>query len=525
MAPKKQKSALSEDLVVQPKKFDPAIAALSVVDTPAVGENATPRTPLMFFLASAADAILPWGVDVAARDKQLRDFYPTEPTLSSAVYSVSARNASFEWDIVPADPRTNPRNTILAEKRILNNVQNGKGFEKLMLKTSIDLYTQDNGAFWEHIRAVDDPSAPVLSVNHLDAARCTRTGDPKNPVLYQDRRGKYHTLKAYQVTTFEEMPSPIEEMYDVQLCAVSRALRLAQILRSIMVYKDEKVSGRNARAIDFVSGVSLADIADAQKLADEMANNRGMARFATHVLIPGLDPEHPVSTERIDLASLPDNFDFDQEMKWYIAILAMAFGVDYQEFAPLASGAMGSSSQSDVLHMKTHGKGPAMWMSMITHAFNNGILARTVQLKFKAQDANNDEKVANARYLRGRDRSLRVSSGEMDDTAARQLAQEDGDLPTWIAEDMEERGADQVDSTEELPDDGNAGQMPDDANAGKMPQETENTARQIEGGQQTAPKQYGRGGMRAIKPSKKPQAVTEDDVKREKRKLRKRLDG
>lgn len=515
-----EKTSLQADLQITPleeKVFDPKVAQGSVVDNPDYTENRSPGAPIWFMLATVADSITAWGKDVAARDKQLRDFYISEPLLASAVYSVCARDASFAWEIVPTDPRSNPRYTQTAVTRMLKSAALGKGWGRFMMKVCTDLYTQDNGAFCEIIRIDNNnPLSPVMGINNLDAANCTRTGDPAVPVLYQDRKGRFHALKAHQVVTFEEQPSPIEEMYDVQYSAVTRALRLSQIARSIFIYKDEKVSGRNPRAIDFVSGVSEQHIKDALRMAQVNLDNQGFMRYNSHVLVPGLDPTQQVTTARVDLASLPDNFDFDSEMKWYVAILAMAFGVDYQEFAPLPSGAMGSGAQSEILHLKTHGKGPATIMALFEHIFNNsGILPATVQFRFLDHDAQAERQKAESAYTRARDRSLRLSSGELDSVAARQLAVDAGDLPDWIAEEMEKRDAGDIAAP--------IGAVP----AATPPSnEMQNSPNQIAGPQQEqlqGSKEWIEGGMAGVKPKSDPPPIEDADIEAERKTLVGRL--
>jgi hypothetical protein len=512
-----KQTSLQDDLSVTPvgeKVLNPKVVEGSVIDTPSYQENRGPGSPLMFAVASVADLITPWGRNVASRDKQLRDFFITEPLMASAVYSTSARNSSFAWEIVAANPRNNPRYTIDAVTRLLKGAAFGKGWGKLMMKTSLDIYTQDNAAFWEIVRIDNNnPLSPTIGINNLDSARCTRTGDPAVPVLYQDRRGRYHALKAHQVVTLEEQPSTIEDMYDVQYCAVSRALRLSQIARSIFIYKDEKVSGRNPRAVDFVSGVSETQIRDAIKMAASTADNAGFLRYASNVLVPGIDPNAQVSHARVDLASLPDNFDFDSEMKWYVSILAMAFGVDYQEFAPLPSGAMGSGAQSEILHLKTHGKGPATIMALIEHIINNsGIIPATVKFQFLDHDAQAEKQKAESAYTRARDRSLRLSSGELDSIAARQIAIQDGDLPEWVAEGMEERDAGDIAAPIEEP-----SQTP--------PNEMQNSPDQIEGAQQQQlqGRKWISGGMRGVKPKTEPPEIDDGAVEAERKQLLGRL--
>ena len=521
-----RKKKLSDEIVIQEaplpqtKKFSNEIEQLTVVDTPRAEENTRPSAPLMFMVSSVADTITPWGTSVKQRDTELREFVISEPILSSALYSTSVRNASFEWEIVPTEPEgPDPKNTRRAVTRLLLNSNRGAGWKNLMLKTCGDLYNMDNGAFWEIIRAEDSPTSPVLNLAHLDSMRCYRTGDPEKPVLYLDRFGRYHYLKWYQVVTIEEFPSPIESMFGVQVCAVSRALRAAQILRDIEVYKLEKISGRWAKSIELVGGISKTEIDDAYKLATADLDNRGLQRYGHHIIIPGIDPTNAISHQTIELASLPDQFNFDEEMKWYVAILAMAFGVDYQEFAPLPSGALGSGQQSEILHMKTRGKGPAMVMGLFEHILNNNsLLPSTVKFQFKVHDSQAEESQANSRFLRGKDRALRIQSGELDPIAARQIAIKDGDLPDYLAAEMDERGV-EVDG-ENIPDDENPGA---DGSGGFPPEDEggENlTSGNIETGMESRNqrKYLPQGGVRGLPTSGLPE-ITDEDIRKERKDL------
>lgn len=440
---------------IQTKLFDEDTLKRSIISTPSVGDGMRPSAgmTMIFAMASAADSMMPWGVDVKSRDRMLRDFFPTEPWLISTVFSVSLRNASFEWDIVGSDPRkAQPRNTILEIKKVLNNSDRGKGWSHFVRKVCTDLFTQDNGAFIEIVRLADDPDAPVINLANIDSWRCTRTGDPQFPVLYQDREGREHILKYYQVATVEEFPSNIETMYNVQYSAVSRSLLAAQILRDIAIYKLEKVSGKFSRALHLVSGVPQTMIDDAMVYANVNDANRGLMRYSQPTILASLDPAHPLSHVQIDLASLPDGFNEEITLKWYVAQLAIAFGVDYQELAPLPGGNLGSSGQSEMLHQKTRGKGPAGFMALIEHIINNNqLVPRNVKFKFRDQDAQAEAEKADSRFVRGKDRSLRVKSGEIDVEASRELAVLDGDLPDHLVEGIERRDKEREESQVDLP--------------------------------------------------------------------------
>jgi hypothetical protein len=241
--------------------------------------------------------------------------------------------------------------------------------------------------------------------------------------------GKYHKMPWYNIITYTDMPSPIQSMNGVGVSAVTRVLRSAQILRDIAQYKHEKVSGQFYRAIHFVGGIAKSEIDDVQKRGLEQAQNKGMVRYIMPLIIASLDPEKPVSSETIELASLPDHFSIDEEMKWYISNLALGFGVDYQEFAPLPGGNLGAGSQSEILHQKSRGKGPAWFMDMIVNSFVwRGIIPRNVEFEFVEQDLAAEADEAKLRKSRAEERAVRITSGEIDYETARILAERAGDM-------------------------------------------------------------------------------------------------
>lgn len=423
--------------LVEKQQFNPVTGPKGVTETPAVEERRRPSAPVVFSVAQYADAMPPWGMNYRQRDLALRSFYPTEPYFASALYNMVAKLSAINWHVVNADP-TKPvqKNTINAVTKMLNGAGRGMGWTRFWMRVLTDVYTQDNGGFIELIRRDNSPDSAVVMLDHLDAGRCMRTGDPEFPVIYTDRFGREHKMAWYQVLTVEDNPGAVEEAYGLQVCAVSRALRAAQILRDIEIYKHEKVSGRFARAVHFISGVTQDSIEDAMAWNTEQANNQNLYRYMQPMMFSTIDPAASLSHVQIDLASLPDSFDEKETFQQYIAILALAFGVDYQEFAPLPGGQLGSSAQSEVLHLKAQGKGPAALLEIIQTLLNDNVIPANVKFQFQYEDTRSAEARANARYLRGRDRALRLQAGELSQTAALKLAVLDGDLPEYIADEV-----------------------------------------------------------------------------------------
>lgn len=413
-------------------------------DFPTKSEIDTYSGPLTFHFAHIAEGLPEWGITtLKSRDLELRKFWMSEDTLAGAVNSVVARNAAYEWYV------DGPAATAEAVTRMLEGAQAGSqfGWIPFIEAVSQDLYTQDNGAFIEIIRRNNkDPRSPVVGIAHLDSRYCFRTNNPQIPVIYEDVDGVRHKLPWWSVISMAEMVSADRAMRGAGFCSVSRVARYAMLLKNIATYKSEKVSGRFIKTIHFVGGVSKREIDDVQKNDQEQANNDGRTRFMLPTIIASLDPEKPVSTASIDIAALPDNFDLDKEMKWYISLLALGFGVDYQDFAPLPGGNLGTSMQSEVLHRKSRGKGSAVFMQTIQNLFHYyGILPANVTFVFDEKDLGSAAEEMEIRKLRIETRAIQLRSGEITPEVAREMALRDGDLlPEDIAKIPTKYGLDIV---------------------------------------------------------------------------------
>jgi len=403
----------------------------SVIETmpvPAAGAApiGTIESSLLYFVARVAEEISPWGLSPTMRDCQLRAFWPNESYFCSALGTVTARNSAFSWT-TEGPPRTSK-----AMQEVLYNANKGEGWQDLMAKTSVDLYTQDKGAFWEVVRGTDSPDGVLIGLNTLDASHCEHTGNPKYPVIYRDRLERFHRLAWYQVVTLAEMAMPLEDRPGLQMCALSRMLRAAQIIRNIIIYKEEKTGGRFNRAIHITKGVTRAQMDDAMAKASARADAQGALRYVQPLIVPAVDPKADIDIKTLELAGMPDGYDEKQTMELYITIIAMAFLSDYQDFAPMPGGNIGTSMQSNILHLKTKGKGPALFRKLITHALNFKVLPKAVTFTFEEQDIQADQDQANVRKTRAETRALQVTSGELTAEAARQIALDAGDMPQEV---------------------------------------------------------------------------------------------
>lgn len=397
---------------------------------------------LRLLLTSSVSKIEPWGRDWAKRDRQLAEFFLEEPFLTSAVYNIATTRSALSWEL------DGPPRTVKQTKDMLMESDKGGGWISLMFKVAVDLLTQDNGAFVEIVRKPPArgrrPEAmPVLGMVHLSSRRCVRTGDPREPVIYTNKDGDLIPLKWYQVITFEEMPHPSDDFRGRQISFVTRVLKAAEIIKEITKYKEEKVSGRFNRALHLVGGVAQHEIEDIQNKGQLNADNMGLTKYMQPIILASLDPNAKVSHEQIDMATLPDAFDEEVTMKWYITLLAMASGGDFQDFAPLPGGNLGTASQSETLHRKSRIKGTQLWMKLIEHKLHyHKVIPSNVTFRYLQQDAAAEAEQVEIAKNRAQERQIRIASEEITPEIARQIAVDTGDLKQEYLVQMNE-----VDST------------------------------------------------------------------------------
>lgn len=393
--------------------------------TPGSGPVPSFDSSIFWFVGQFADSMLPWnGRTIKLRDQQLRNFILEEPIFASALGIICSRNSGFSWKL------DGPERIVSRYQDILDNADQGEGWHSLMVKTTIDLSTQDNGAFWE-IQRLDnsDERSPVTAINHLDAARCWHTGNKYAPVIYLDRLGRHHLLYWWQVVKFNEMPSTVEGFFGIQYCSLSRMLKGVQIRKNDLTLDYENSAGMNARKIHLVKGITSQQLTDAIARSRAQSTSQGLTRFMNPVVVGQIDPTADVGSETIDLASKSyESAQMDQEFGQYINLIAMAFETDYQEFAPLPGAKLGTGSQSEMLHLKSRGKGPGTYMKLITHALNFLVLPRNLRFYFDEQDLEAQKTVAEVAAIRAQTRATQINSGEITTETARQMAADDGDL-------------------------------------------------------------------------------------------------
>lgn len=314
-----------------------------------------------FFMYQAPqvdDALRPWNpIFPNTRDAQLKYLSFQDSMIASGIYSMKTRMMTLKHVIKGETGPKDFSDALLASPGLGDNLQT------IVAKVVDDLLTCDNGAFIEKW-GPGDPSTPldrqaVVGFGHLDSRQCWRTFDKEYPVIYTNpQTTEMHRLHTTRVVIMSDNPQPLELARGIGFSGMSRAVRWVRLMRDIMQYKTEKVSGRFTRAIGAVKGVTRQNFEEA--LAAQRANDRGsgfvMYSGIPFLVAPGLKAGEDIEIVLQDLASLPDGFDFADDLSLYAYVLAFVFGVDAREFWPATqSGA--TKGDAGVQNQKAQARG------------------------------------------------------------------------------------------------------------------------------------------------------------------------
>lgn len=338
--------------------------------------------------------VAPYGLFV--RDLHLRSLFTLRGNdiIQAAVSAMVQKVQSTPWLL------EGPSRTANQSSEMVRRADLGRGWDEFVAKVVQDFLTQDNGMFWEVIW--DDASrqdylletpgrgSRIIGFAHMDAGRCRRTGDPNHPVIYQSLAGGMHKLHYSRVTYVADMPSPQERLLGRGFCALSRCLSMATALVRYSTYREELLDDLPPLGLLVLQniGIEFWDTLKKNFSAERLAN---MQEFYSNFMpLFSMDANKPADAKVIPFKGLWDNFSEKEFQDSAIDIVCMAFGLDRQELAPLATSGLGSGAQSTVLAQKARGKGIGNILTAIERRVNL-LLPPSVTFKFDNRDDEQDQ--------------------------------------------------------------------------------------------------------------------------------------
>jgi hypothetical protein len=409
------------------------------------------RTPLLALLSHSGEVIAPWWSK--RRDWDLDRFWKAVDYLGGAYYTLTSKLGSVPFRIEPRDASV-ARWRKLAEEyqyRLEAEADFGAGWFDLIVKALLDLYSLDNGLFLEVIGGgpKDGPIKGLpVGIAHLDSQRCTRTGSVEYPVLYEDTDGRLYKLHRSRVLFTAQMPSPRADMYGVGFCWTSRCINVAQSMLDIQTYKQEKFGSRPKRAIGITQGgLDPESVQTALQMSDSMMDNQGLRRYSKIPFV-GDETIPDADLSLIDMASLPDGFDYEQDVTLGMFTIALAGSVPPRWLWPATTT---GATKADAMYQHVAGLtgGPGATLKMIANLLGGPedgpamptdvprFLPPQLKMVFDFQDDEQDRASAEIAATRAKTRTSDINAGIISPRVAREQMLKNGEITQDEFDEME----------------------------------------------------------------------------------------
>lgn len=283
------------------------------------------------------------------RDRWLSEVWRQEPFVAGVINSVVNIDANRGWTLVGG------RNQVSRYRRILKAAEQNDGWRYFIKRASTSFWTTDLGAVVETGR--DGENGPLRAVWNVDPTRCRLSGDPDFPLWYYALNHRYQQWPPDAFFRVASMPAIQESYFGLGFCALSRAIRLAQLLHAVLEHDLEKMAANVSNAILTVSGVTQQEFQEALRARKARLEGQGRDYYAGLMTLISTNPQSDIRLTLTGLSELPDNFDHETTINLFMYGLALCFGYDPREFWPVSGGRLGTARETEQMAEKATGKG------------------------------------------------------------------------------------------------------------------------------------------------------------------------
>jgi len=413
-------------------------------------DNAGTPYGLSFMLLADTGSTAPYWWSWS-RENYLAKNWQKCPLYAGAVFNIGAKLSTIPPIIEPRDPSLKSERD-RAEKfsiAITEGSEFGVGWLEFAMKWFQARWNSDNGAFGEVLGRgrKDGPIVgPAVGLANLDSQCCWRTGHPEWPVVYkQELTGKKFKLHRSRVIFGAQLPSTIDRMNGVGLSWFSRCMGVAQSIVDDLTYKQEKLGGRPKRSILVGKKMSVGMVKAAFEMADESADNAGMTRMSFTPVVAN-ETAADVGIDVVDLASLPDGFEWETDVNLAMYIIALTGGFPVRWMWPAT--AVGATKADALLqHMATAMSGAAHELGTLALLLGGSergayhkrgkFLPPSLKMRFDVQDDWIDQVQAEIQNTRAMRWERNIGDGAVTTRVAREQMLDTGEISEAQFRDME----------------------------------------------------------------------------------------
>ncbi len=226
--------------------------------------------------------------------------------------------------------------------------------------------------------------------------------------MVDDITGSMHLMHNTRVHVVSDMPQPDERLFSYGFCALSRCISMVQYAVNWATARNEALDNMPPLSIMALENINQEKFEEqmaayeAQRQAESFRLQSSVEPVLRSLMtLVSQDPTKPVGVHLTPIRQLWESFDEQKAFQTTVNVVAMAFGLDPQDLAPLSSSAMGSGAQSTVLAEKEKGKGVG---HVLTHleALWRSTLPASVTLRYDRRDDEQDLRTAQIRETKAR---------------------------------------------------------------------------------------------------------------------------
>lgn len=367
----------------------------------------------MVGMAEYGRQLPPWWS--AQRDKKIRQLWREDSMMiPSFLFAAQSKVANMPIQVIARDQNIRSHVALATElnEQFHALSEFGEGLLSTMLRFSEDYFGQDNGGFIE-IVAEGSKQEPIvgvpLGIRHLDAAFCVRQSDPLYPVAYHHSNGKRELYHHTRIMRMSQMPSAQRDMLGVGYCAISRSIEIAKRYNDMTMYIRGKMGGARAKRLLVGTNIGGREMIKAMAAAGALRDVIGDLDTDT-IAIGGPD----LDVKTVDLYHYME-LDEEKAMVAMMAMVAMAWGMEFQEVYPIMSG----RSNAEVSQRIGRAKMPATFIAQLQHNLSAKLVPSFLMVKVNYDDDSQQQQEAIVADIQARVLERMASAGVMGNISAR----------------------------------------------------------------------------------------------------------
>ena len=276
----------------------------------------------------------------------------------------------------------------------------------------------------------------IKAIHHLNPLRCLFTDDPRIPIIYHDRLGKWHKMYSHDVMLFGDDLDATEGEYGLVRSAAERVYRTITVLAAIDRYLYEKISGSRVTAIHFLQGITDTHMEDIITTIDSEQAQRGSYQYKGVAAVP-IPGDIPLNLVTLPFSEIPDGFNAEEIRADGAIKYANSVGVNISDIDPRIgrSATLGNSQQTIQMNENAQRKGLAAWMKQWEWNVNEKLAPDAVTtFAFNEPTLDDQLKKADLAKRTADTNKVRIESLVITADQARNIEVDDGTLPNEFLE-------------------------------------------------------------------------------------------